>query len=136
MRKEPALPIAPVQAMSGPADPSDDQAPPIKPGVEPTDLSQPPVGPSASAGVEPTDLSQPPVGPSPSAGVEPTAVSQRTAERSPADGLVLNERYVVENELGRGGMSRVFIARDIKLGRRVAIKFLAPNVQDDDGLRR
>jgi serine/threonine protein kinase/tetratricopeptide (TPR) repeat protein len=50
--------------------------------------------------------------------------------------LVLNERYVIESELGRGGMSRVFTARDVKLGRHVAIKFLAPNIHDDAGLRR
>src|SRR5215471_8756953 len=63
-----------------------------------------------------------------SATVEPTVMS------SPAS--TLNDRYVIENELGRGGMSRVFAARDIKLGRRVAVKFLAPGVHDDEELRR
>ena len=48
----------------------------------------------------------------------------------------LNERYMLESELGRGGMGRVFTGRDIKLHRRVAIKFLARGSHNDDELRR
>ncbi|MCG8418489.1 MAG: hypothetical protein MJE77_11155, partial [Proteobacteria bacterium] len=33
-------------------------------------------------------------------------------------------QYELIRELGRGGMGAVFLARDLKLGRRVAIKFL------------
>jgi serine/threonine-protein kinase len=40
----------------------------------------------------------------------------------------LHERYVVEREVGRGGMATVFLARDRKLGREVAIKVLSPSV--------
>ena len=40
----------------------------------------------------------------------------------------LRERYVVEREVGRGGMATVFLARDRKLGREVAIKVLSPGV--------
>src|SRR6266851_1174237 len=70
--------------------------------------------------------------------VEATAIQTPVGGPSvaPSSGLVLNERYVIECELGRGGMSRVFAARDIKLDRRVAIKFLAPGTHADDELRR
>jgi TolB-like protein/tRNA A-37 threonylcarbamoyl transferase component Bud32 len=36
----------------------------------------------------------------------------------------LQDRYDVESELGRGGMATVFLARDVKHGRKVAIKVL------------
>lgn len=35
-------------------------------------------------------------------------------------------RYALERELGRGGMATVYLATDLKLGRHVAIKVLAP----------
>jgi eukaryotic-like serine/threonine-protein kinase len=40
----------------------------------------------------------------------------------------LRDRYVVEREAGRGGMATVFLAKDRKLGREVAIKVLSPTV--------
>jgi tRNA A-37 threonylcarbamoyl transferase component Bud32 len=35
-------------------------------------------------------------------------------------------RYVIERELGRGGMATVYLARDLRHGRRVAIKVFQP----------
>ena len=37
-------------------------------------------------------------------------------------------RYAVERELGRGGMATVYLADDLKHHRKVAIKFLRPEV--------
>src|SRR5215813_9312341 len=76
-------------------------------------------------------------GKGPSVPIEPTVMSPPGAPDSPANAAsMLNERYSIENELGRGGMGRIFTGRDIKLGRRVAIKFLAKGIHDEDELRR
>jgi len=48
----------------------------------------------------------------------------------------LGDRYVISRLLGQGAMGQVFVARDRKLGRDVAIKVLAPGVHDEGQLRR
>src|SRR5436309_7321816 len=40
----------------------------------------------------------------------------------------LAERYTIERELGRGGMATVYLARDLRHGRLVAIKVLRPEI--------
>jgi|KBSSwiStaDraftv2_1062776.scaffolds.fasta_scaffold00900_21 serine/threonine-protein kinase len=40
----------------------------------------------------------------------------------------LSSQYVFEREIGRGGMAVVFLAKDIKHGRRVAVKVLNPEL--------
>ncbi len=40
----------------------------------------------------------------------------------------LSDRYRIEQELGRGGMATVFLARDLKHDRQVAIKVLHPEL--------
>jgi serine/threonine protein kinase len=40
----------------------------------------------------------------------------------------LGTSYVLERELGGGGMSRVFVAEDTALGRRVVVKVLPPEL--------
>src|SRR6059036_1595881 len=41
----------------------------------------------------------------------------------------LTGRYKLERELGQGGMATVYLATDVKLGRRVAIKVLPPTTR-------
>ena len=40
----------------------------------------------------------------------------------------LGSSYTIERELGGGGMSRVFVAQDTSLGRRVVVKVLSPEL--------
>ena len=40
----------------------------------------------------------------------------------------LSDRYRIERELGQGGMATVYLAEDLKHGRKVAIKVLHPEL--------
>ena len=44
--------------------------------------------------------------------------------------LTLGGTYILERELGGGGMSRVFLAEETALGRRVVIKVLPPELAE------
>ncbi len=48
----------------------------------------------------------------------------------------LNERYVLDRELGRGGMATVFLAHDLKHDRLVALKVLRPELSHVLGRER
>ncbi|MEO5826781.1 MAG: serine/threonine-protein kinase [Gemmatimonadales bacterium] len=47
----------------------------------------------------------------------------------------LGDQYAVEREIGRGGMGAVFLARDVRLHRPVAIKVLPPELSSHPDLR-
>jgi eukaryotic-like serine/threonine-protein kinase len=64
----------------------------------------------------------------------PTATGSQAPEHDTA--LVLEGRYRLQTELGRGGMGRVFRAQDLKLRRDVAVKMLVPGVHDEHHLQR
>jgi Protein kinase domain/Bacterial Ig-like domain (group 2) len=42
--------------------------------------------------------------------------------------------YEINEELGRGGMATVFLARDLSLDRKVAIKVMAPHLLEGEGM--
>ena len=58
-----------------------------------------------------------------------TTVSERLAAS-------LADRYVIEREIGRGGMATVYLARDLKHDRTVAIKVLQPELSATIGTDR
>src|ERR687886_3104779 len=67
-------------------------------------------------------------------GVPPgsTGVADRRDQLQATLGTV----YSVERELGGGGMSRVFVATETALGRRVVVKVLAPELSSAVSVER
>lgn len=57
-----------------------------------------------------------------------------SATGSPAAGSRVGS-YVLEEQIGRGGMAVVYRALDERLGRRVALKILAPELGEDAAFR-
>lgn len=58
------------------------------------------------------------------------------ADTETAVGTLLATRYRLEQALGEGGMGRVFAAVDQQLGRRVAVKLIRDDMQDDSARDR
>jgi eukaryotic-like serine/threonine-protein kinase len=48
----------------------------------------------------------------------------------------LGDRYAFEREIGAGGMATVYLARDLRHGRPVAIKVVRPELSGADGIAR
>jgi tetratricopeptide (TPR) repeat protein/TolB-like protein len=48
----------------------------------------------------------------------------------------LGDRYALEREIGAGGMATVYLARDLRHGRPVAVKVVRPELSGPDGIAR
>jgi eukaryotic-like serine/threonine-protein kinase len=97
-----------------------------------------------------TDFGERSSTPMPVTGVGLPALDEGFSNRSPAyvtpsaEGaaveqerrLVLAGKYVIERELARGAMGRVYLAKQMGLNRQVAIKVMSPKLGDDDFRRR
>ncbi|WP_428265042.1 protein kinase domain-containing protein [Haliangium sp.] len=79
--------------------------------ARPPQMSAGPAGPAAIPAV---------------ASASPDSLAAADLAAAPTPGTRIGQ-YELVRELGRGGMAVVFLARDIKLGRRVAMKFLRNN---------
>ena len=80
---------------------------------------------------------------SPSEVVNEDANSETLRQEAPGLGEMLDrirsalaDRYEVEREIGRGGMAVVYLARDLQLGRQVAIKVIRPELAQALGIER
>jgi eukaryotic-like serine/threonine-protein kinase len=56
--------------------------------------------------------------------------------RAVLESIPVGDRYAVERELGRGGMATVYLARDRKHDRPVAIKIVHPDIVDSETAQR
>ena len=59
-----------------------------------------------------------------------------SGSRGVLESIPVGDRYTVERELGRGGMAVVYLARDRKHDRPVAIKILRPEIVAGEAAQR
>ena len=55
-----------------------------------------------------------------------------TASADPLIGRLIDGRYQVRSRIARGGMATVYLATDLRLERRVAIKIMHGHLADDN----
>ncbi|WP_092501839.1 Stk1 family PASTA domain-containing Ser/Thr kinase [Agrococcus jejuensis] len=53
----------------------------------------------------------------------------------PLSGRLVDGRYQVGDRIARGGMATVYVATDLRLDRRIALKVMHPHLADDDQFR-
>lgn len=69
----------------------------------------------------------------------PAGINDRRAMSSQLQymqqGTLIEDQYLLERQLGAGGMGTVWVARDLRLARSVAIKFLSGDFHNDEPAR-
>ncbi|MGO3146897.1 MAG: Stk1 family PASTA domain-containing Ser/Thr kinase [Leucobacter sp.] len=59
-----------------------------------------------------------------------------SAPIDPLLGRTLNERYVIRSRIARGGMAMVYLATDLRLERKVAVKVMHDHLAEDENFTR
>ncbi len=77
----------------------------------------------------PVPVAQAAPAPAPRAPAGPPA-----APKDPYIGKTLNNRYLIEDKLGEGGFGAVYKAKQVQIGRQVALKLLHPDTARDPNL--
>jgi serine/threonine protein kinase len=60
----------------------------------------------------------------------------RRGKRAVIESIAIGDRYAIDRVLGRGGMAVVYLARDPKHDRPVAIKILRPEIVAGEAAQR
>src|SRR5690606_22179429 len=66
---------------------------------------------------------------------EYTATVSENATADPLVGRLLDGRYQIRSRIARGGMATVYLATDLRLERRVAVKVMHGHLADDAAFR-
>jgi predicted permease len=59
-----------------------------------------------------------------------------TGKSNPSFHTAISNRYAIDSEIGQGAMGTVYLARDVRLGRQVAIKAVSQEIVSGIGLKR
>ncbi len=66
-------------------------------------------------------------------GTAPTRPASPGGVQVVAPGMTLNDRYALEEQVGQGGFARVYLATDLLLKRRIAVKVLSSDLAEAEG---
>jgi len=124
---EEEAPISPKKETS--AEPEEKTPASPKEKIPSTSEKKVPVSPKKEASVTPEEKT--PVPPEKKTAVPPTKTLE-TAKKELSTGTTFDKRYQVIEELGKGGMGRVYKVLDNEINEKIALKLLKPEVAGDE----